>query len=453
MIQVDAAYVIPFETTAAGLPVAADATPTAVLWRNGSAEPTAVVIVTTANTGIYHATFTTDDEWLPTDRLWLIVSATIDGDAFAGIVWDSFSESDSKAAIATAVAQYDQRDEEGTPGTIGWLFKKLRQANQAIEFVVTNDITPTTTTFSISLTAYDTSAFAHSVLLMLTGSAAEDNGVIMSYTNNGTYATIVLEKPMANAPSVGDEGLIRADSHVHSVAEIAAGVWGAVTSGYAAATGTFGYVVNALSTMIEYVGGVFRYKATSLSQAPTESGIGEHQITLVADSTGGQVPGVVFRIAGTVLNVTTGSSGEAILSLDAGSYTLRTVVPPGYEQVADQALVVAGDATVTVTVVATTVTISNPPLCSVSLPIVDQYGAPIAGVNVMIEFVSFDGSASPDAVVLSPPPVLTSDEDGLITVDLIRLGNYKASYAINGAVKRVDFSVPDAGSYVVVEPN
>lgn len=331
MIEIDAAYVIPFETTAAGLPVAADATPTAVLWRNGSAEPTAIVIVTTANTGIYHATFTTDDEWLPTDRLWLIVSATIDGDAYTSVAWDSFGESDSKADIATAV----------------------------------------------------------------------------------------VEKVVSDSNPVG----------------------------------SVGYWLAALGSMIEFVGGLWRWKASSLSEAPTESGIGQYQITLVADSIGGQVSGVVFRIAGTVLNVTTGSSGEAVLNLDAGSYTLRTVVPPGYEQVADQALVVAGDATEMVTVVATSVTISSPPLCSVSLPIVDQYGAPIAGVNVMIEFVSFDDSASPDAVVLSPPPVLTSDEDGMITVDLLRLGNYKASYAINGAVKRVDFSVPDAGSYVVVEPN
>ncbi len=122
MIKPSTAYVIPFETTSAGLPVAADATPTAVLWRNGSAEDNAVVIVTTANTGIYHASFTTDSDWLATDRLWLVVSATIGGDAYTGIAWDSFAESDSKADVAQAVAQYDQRNDESTPGTIGWLF-------------------------------------------------------------------------------------------------------------------------------------------------------------------------------------------------------------------------------------------------------------------------------------------------------------------------------------------
>ncbi len=264
MIKPNTTYVIPFETTAAGIATAADSTPTAVLWRNGSAEPTAVVIITTANTGIYHATFTTDDEWLPTDRLWLIVSATISGDAYTGIAWDSFSESDSKASIAEAVAQYDQRDEDSTPGTSGWYFKKLRQASNTVEAVVTNDITPTATTFSVALTTYPTGAFKHSVLAVVEdGAILDQNSPILTFTNNTTYSTIVLEEAFTQAPAVGNVLLINVVSHVHSVASIAAGVWGATSSAYSAATGTFGYVLNALSTMIEYVSGVFRWKSSS----------------------------------------------------------------------------------------------------------------------------------------------------------------------------------------------
>jgi hypothetical protein len=91
MIRVNTAYVIPFSTTVAGVPTAADATPTAVLWRNGSAEVTSVVIVTTANTGIYHASFTTDAGWAATDRIWLVVSATIATVSYKAVAWDSFA--------------------------------------------------------------------------------------------------------------------------------------------------------------------------------------------------------------------------------------------------------------------------------------------------------------------------------------------------------------------------
>ncbi len=131
MIKPDTAYVIPFETTAAGLPVAADEMPNAVLWRNGSAEDNAVVIITTANTGIYHASFTTDEDWLPTDRLWLVVSATIGGDAYTGIAWDSFGESDNAADIATAVVEKVVSNSNPV-GSVGYWLSAL---GSMIEFV------------------------------------------------------------------------------------------------------------------------------------------------------------------------------------------------------------------------------------------------------------------------------------------------------------------------------
>ena len=183
---------------------------------------------------------------------------------------------------------------------------------------------------------------------------------------------------------------------------------------------------------------------------------GDWAITRTFQISGGdKVSGVRMSLVGVAGKAdTTGTDGVAVIKADNDTFTLRVVVPAGYEDVADTTVVINGaDSTATVTLVATTVTQADPPLCSVTLPVVDQYGAAIAGVSVMIEFVSFASTADPDAVVMSPPPVLTSDEDGLVTVDLIRLANYKATYAISGAVKRVDFQVPDAGSYVVVEPN
>jgi hypothetical protein len=54
-----------------------------------------------------------------------------------------------------------------------------------------------------------------------------------------------------------------------AVTEIAGGVWSAASSAYSAATGTMGLVMYAFSQMLELVAGVWRWKATSLSQAPS----------------------------------------------------------------------------------------------------------------------------------------------------------------------------------------
>jgi hypothetical protein len=57
-----------------------------------------------------------------------------------------------------------------------------------------------------------------------------------------------------------------------AVTEIAGGVWSAASSAYSAATGTMGLIMYAFSQMLELVTGVWRWKATSLSQAPAGGG-------------------------------------------------------------------------------------------------------------------------------------------------------------------------------------
>jgi hypothetical protein len=57
-----------------------------------------------------------------------------------------------------------------------------------------------------------------------------------------------------------------------AITEIAGGVWSAASSAYSAATGTMGLIMYAFSQMLELVTGVWRWKATSLSQAPTGGG-------------------------------------------------------------------------------------------------------------------------------------------------------------------------------------
>ena len=90
MIKLNYSYTILFAATVAGVGTAADSTPTAVLWRNGSASGVSVTVSTTAQTGLYKAVFTTDSGWAAADYLELYVTATIAGTAgYLAKVWSS----------------------------------------------------------------------------------------------------------------------------------------------------------------------------------------------------------------------------------------------------------------------------------------------------------------------------------------------------------------------------
>jgi hypothetical protein len=237
-----------------------------------------------------------------------------------------------------------------------------------------------------------------------------------------------------------------------AITEIAGGVWSAASSAYSAATGTMGLIVYAFSQMLELVTGVWRWKATSLSQAPAGGGDGIYAITLVAASSGGNVPGTTFSIVGTVTNVTTNSGGTAVLNLNAGTYTLRTTTPPGYQSVADSSLVVSADATVTKTLVATSYAPTTAPGCTVTIPVRSQYTTALAGVDVKIKFIGWETGATKPATILSPPPIQASDANGLVSVILYRQARYTATYTVEGdTTKVVAFTTPNAGSYVVIE--
>lgn len=109
-----------------------------------------------------------------------------------------------------------------TAGTFGKLMDLLRKANYVVEGTVSSAISPTTLTFSSDVN-YASSAFAHAVLLFINGSTvAEQNSPIVSYTQ--TNGVFVLEEPLTQAPVAGDTFIVIAGSHVHSVADIAAGV-------------------------------------------------------------------------------------------------------------------------------------------------------------------------------------------------------------------------------------
>jgi hypothetical protein len=108
-----------------------------------------------------------------------------------------------------------------TAGTFGKLMDLLRKANLTIDGTVSNAITPTTLTFSSNVAA-TTSAYAHAVLLFVSGPLTGENSPIISY--NSTNGVFVLEEALTAAPSNGDEFVVIAGSHVHAIADIQSGL-------------------------------------------------------------------------------------------------------------------------------------------------------------------------------------------------------------------------------------
>jgi hypothetical protein len=146
----------------------------------------------------------------------------------------------------------------------------------------------------------------------------------------------------------------------------------------------------------------------------------------------------------------TDDEGEAVFGVDAAtwSYVVRAA---GYESATGTKVIAAND-TLAVELTPIVVNQAAAPACNVVLPVIDQYLAPAAEVLVCIEFLSFLPNATKTAVIVNHPPSLLSDANGQVEVTLARLAKYRATYQVrNESPKRVEFSTPNAGSFIVVE--
>jgi hypothetical protein len=211
-----------------------------------------------------------------------------------------------------------------------------------------------------------------------------------------------------------------------------------------------GLIMYAFSQMLELVTGVWRWKATALSQAPSGgggSGEGDYAITLVATSAGGAVPATKFSIVGTSTVVYANSLGVAVVNLDADTYTLRTTPPPGYQPVADSPLVVAADATITKTLVAIPApTPPSPSQCLLSVYVAKQSGSPFESVTVTARFPAGWSVASGTMAVNAVIEDVT-DSTGLAQLMLYREQEYDLSFARqNGTIAKIRITTPNAAS-------
>ena len=144
----------------------------------------------------------------------------------------------------------------------------------------------------------------------------------------------------------------------------------------------------------------------------------------------------------------TNASGVVTFNLDDATYTVG-ITKSGYSY-AGTTLVVDGTETRTYSMTVVTVTPpDDPALCAVTFHMYDQYGADMASQPVDITFVKWETTATDTPPVLSVPPVQTTNSDGVVSVNLFREATYKIVYGNAPYTRRVDVTIPDAGTYTV----
>ena len=243
------------------------------------------------------------------------------------------------AAIADAVWD-EPYSQHTTAGTFGKLMDILRKSNLTIDGTVSNAITPTTLTFSSNVSA-TTSAYAHAVLLFVSGPLAGENSPIVSYTS--TNGVFVLEEPLTAAPSNGDEFVVIAGSHVHAIADIAAGVLASI------------------------------------------NGSGARTVTITVDDGTNPLQNALVRVTngGDTYVVGTNVSGVATFNLDDATWIV-SITKGGYS-FAGASLVVDGTETVTYSMSLVVITPSSPSLVTGYWTVLDETGSAAASVVVTIK--------------------------------------------------------------------
>ncbi len=251
-------------------------------------------------------------------------------------------------------------------GSFGKLMDILRKANRGIEGTVSG--TPTASAFDTDLTGYTTGAFDSETLVFLSGALEGEARPILSY--NATNGRITFEEALTAAPTAADEFIIL-PYHVHPISEIVDGIFNEPQSGYTTA-GTFGYYIDSQISSISSGGG----DATAANQTTiighlsdikgvtfddstdsleairdrgdaawtTGGGSGIYTLTVtVKDASDNLISGARVNIDSTTNTLTSDSQGQVIFNLDAGSYTLVTSPPSGYQTPANLAVTISSD--------------------------------------------------------------------------------------------------------------
>lgn len=143
----------------------------------------------------------------------------------------------------------------------------------------------------------------------------------------------------------------------------------------------------------------------------------------------------------------TDASGVVTFTTEAATWSYA-VTANGYAG-ATGTIVISADGSTSVTLTSNAVTPATTPLCAVAIHVLNQYGTDLEDEPVEITFIQWGATASATPPVLSPTSIQTTDADGLVQVNLLRLADYKVVYGTAPYTRRVDISVPDASTYEV----
>lgn len=277
------------------------------------------------------------------------------------------------AAIADAVWD-EPYSQHTTAGTFGKLMDILRKSNLTIDGTVSNAITPTTLTFSSNVSA-TTSAYAHAVLLFVSGPLTGENSPIISYDN--TNGVFVLEEPLTAAPSDGDEFVVIAGSHVHAIADIQSGL--ATSSGVTAAfTEIKGAGWSSGTDTLEEI-------RDAVAGISTGNGTGARTVTVTVNdgTTALQNAKVRMTSGAETYTALTNVSGVATFNLDDATWIV-SITKGGYS-FAGASLVVDGTETVTYSMSLVTITPSSTDKVTGYWTVLDENGVEAASVVVTIK--------------------------------------------------------------------
>lgn len=153
MILLNHQYTILFATTSFGVGTAADATPVAVLYRNGAPSGVSVTVSTTAQTGLYKAVFTTAAGWSSLDHLELYATATIGGTAgYLAKIWSSTEYANTVAPPTTAELDAAVSTIRGADGdTLETLSDQIDAVNARLASAVIKTVSPVTQTGDLQI--------------------------------------------------------------------------------------------------------------------------------------------------------------------------------------------------------------------------------------------------------------------------------------------------------------
>jgi hypothetical protein len=175
-----------------------------------------------------------------------IVSAgaiTTSGGAVSNVtlVNTTTTNSDMITASSVADAVWDESlSSHNTGGSAGKALKNLKEGIVSYEGQV-NDASATTTSFITNLASSIDDFYNSQTIHFISGTLQGQSRLVLDY--DGSTKTITVEEQLSNAPANGTEFIILS-THVHTMAEIADGVWDEAQSGHTT-VGTFGYFLDA----------------------------------------------------------------------------------------------------------------------------------------------------------------------------------------------------------------